>query len=64
MIYYHMRRTHTYIYTMTRTYWHQHGSIIWNWESRMPQDRDRGHVSNVPDTLVNMMFGLPEDLKR
>ena len=65
MIYYLMRRTYTYIYTPGRTYWCEHGSVKWNWESRLPQDRDRGWCnSNVPDTLVNMLYGLPEDLRR
>ena len=56
----------TYIYTPTHTYWvyHARGYSQFGWESRLQQDRDRGHVSNVPDTLVNMLFGLPDRLRK
>lgn len=55
----------TYIYTPTHTYhiYNKWGRQL-GWESRLQREYDRGHVSNVPDTLVNMLYGLPEDLWR
>lgn len=54
----------TYIYTPNRTYWIENEHKKLGWESRIPRDFDRGRLSNVPDTLVNMLYGLPEDLRR
>jgi hypothetical protein len=64
MIAYVHRPKFTYIYTPTHTYWMHHGNKKLGWESRLQRDHDRGYSSNVPDTLVNMLYGLPEDLRR
>lgn len=48
----------TYIYTPIHTYWMYNGYKKLGWESRLQRDRDRGHVSNVPDTLIRLL-GVP-----
>jgi hypothetical protein len=65
VITFYMRPKFTYIYTPSHTYWIEHNGIKFNWESCLTRGEDRGYYSsNVPDTFVNMLYGLPKDLKR
>lgn len=61
---YKLTKDFAYIYTPNRTYRRHKIWKVLGWESHPQQDRVYEYVSNVPDTLINMLYGLPDELRR